>query len=156
MKNSLHYDPWNYFSFQDHNDEIRQEQMREMQILGGRNGMLLPIDGLGGGGGGTNNGDAHTDGSGSLSPPSSLSPPPAVSVKLPQTHTTIAQPPAPQGTMASHQQPQQMAAANFLAATHPAMRGLSRAQMGLLTTSKTYHLQMPRYILKASFHKTKL
>ncbi|XP_042228594.1 KH domain-containing, RNA-binding, signal transduction-associated protein 2-like, partial [Homarus americanus] len=51
----------------DHNDEIRQEQMREMQVLNGRTG--LP----GGGGEGL---DGHTDSTGSLSPPNSLSPPP--------------------------------------------------------------------------------
>ncbi|XP_047489521.1 KH domain-containing, RNA-binding, signal transduction-associated protein 3-like, partial [Penaeus chinensis] len=48
----------------DHNDEIRQEQMREMQILNGR--PTIP------GAEGTEN---HTDSSGSLSPPNSLSPP---------------------------------------------------------------------------------
>lgn len=109
---------------QDHNDEIRQEQMREMQILGGRTGVLLPIEGLTGGGG-----DAHTDGSGSLSPPSSLSPPPTVPVKLPQSHAPLAQPP-PHPTQGAVAPPM----ANFLAASHPAMRGLTRSQMGLMAT----------------------
>ena len=93
---------------------------------------------MGGGGGG--GGDAHTDGSGSLSPPSSLSPPPTVPVKLPQNHTTIAQPPphATPGAVAPHHQPSPMHAANFLTASHPAMRGLTRAQMGLLATGEAY------------------
>ncbi|KAK7085825.1 hypothetical protein SK128_022251, partial [Halocaridina rubra] len=97
----------------DHNDEIRQEQMREMQVLNGRTG--LPVEA----------GDAHTDTSGSLSPPNSLSPPPSGPVKLPNA--------------------QQIAAAQAAAAavnppiahallTHPAMRGLTRAQLGLMTT----------------------
>uniref|UniRef100_A0A6A7GBP3 KH domain-containing, RNA-binding, signal transduction-associated protein 2-like n=1 Tax=Hirondellea gigas TaxID=1518452 RepID=A0A6A7GBP3_9CRUS len=134
----------------DHNDEIRQEQMREMQILGGRNGaVLLPIDGLGTPVPATNGvtGDAHTDGSGSLSPPSSLSPPPATAtptaVKLPQPHATaLTQPPPPPHSAPGAVAPP-MHAANFLAASHPAMRGLTRAQMGLLATAPSYLGSMP-------------
>ncbi|KAL7646849.1 UNVERIFIED_CONTAM: hypothetical protein RMT77_002105 [Armadillidium vulgare] len=83
----------------DHNDEIRQEQMREMQILNGRPAIL-----------GAEGGDTHTDTSGSLSPPNSLSPPPTAPVKLP-THTIPTAHPA-QPTMTP------------TIITHPALRGL--------------------------------
>lgn len=95
----------------DHNDEIRQEQMREMQVLNGR----AAAEGA----------DGHTDSSGSLSPPNSLSPPPAQPVKLPSAHQMAAH--------AAHA----AAAATPVAPTlmtHPAMRGLTRTQMGLLST----------------------
>ncbi|KAA0201306.1 hypothetical protein HAZT_HAZT002437 [Hyalella azteca] len=124
----------------DHNDEIRQEQMREMQILGGGNGVLVPLDGLTGTPNGT---DAHTDGSGSLSPPSSLSPPPAVTVKLPHTTLAPASTHPSQGAVAPHHQNPAMHAANFLAANHPAMRGITRAQMGLLASAPSYLGSMP-------------
>ncbi|KAK8741714.1 hypothetical protein OTU49_002358, partial [Cherax quadricarinatus] len=97
----------------DHNDEIRQEQMREMQVLNGRSGVP----------GGGEAGDGHTDSSGSLSPPNSLSPPPPASVKLPTA-------------AAAHQMAAHAAATPVppTLLTHPAMRGLTRAQMGLLST----------------------
>ncbi|XP_069180057.1 KH domain-containing, RNA-binding, signal transduction-associated protein 2-like [Procambarus clarkii] len=98
---------------QDHNDEIRQEQMREMQVLNGRNG--LP---------GGEAGDGHTDSTGSLSPPNSLSPPPPAPVKLPSAHQMAAH--AAAAAAATPVAPALM--------THPAMRGLTRAQMGLLNT----------------------
>lgn len=90
----------------DHNDEIRQEQMREMQVLSGRTGL------------GEVGADGHTESSGSLSPPSSLSPPPPGPVKLPNAHQLVAHAHAAQV-------PSLM--------THPAMRGLTRTQMGLLS-----------------------
>ncbi|XP_042864415.1 KH domain-containing, RNA-binding, signal transduction-associated protein 2-like [Penaeus japonicus] len=95
----------------DHNDEIRQEQMREMQILNGR--PTIP------GAEGTEN---HTDSSGSLSPPNSLSPPPPGPVKIPSAHQMAAQAAAAAATPVAP-----------ALLTHPAMRGLTRAQMGLLT-----------------------
>lgn len=95
----------------DHNDEIRQEQMREMQILNGR--PSIP------GAEGTEN---HTDSSGSLSPPNSLSPPPPGPVKIPSAHQMAAQAAAAAATPVAP-----------ALLTHPAMRGLTRAQMGLLT-----------------------
>ncbi|XP_076034555.1 uncharacterized protein LOC143021151 [Oratosquilla oratoria] len=101
----------------DHNDEIRQEQMREMQLLNVRSGG-------GGGGGGGEGGDNHTDSSGSLSPPSSLSPPPPGPVKIPQTHTT-------QATVTTHGP----IAHGLL--SHPALRGLSRTQLGVITTGES-------------------
>ncbi|XP_066963188.1 KH domain-containing, RNA-binding, signal transduction-associated protein 2-like [Macrobrachium rosenbergii] len=95
----------------DHNDEIRQEQMREMQVLNGRTG----IAGEGG--------DTHTDTSGSLSPPNSLSPPPPAPVKLPAAQMAAAHAAAAVAPPVAH-----------TLLTHPAMRGLTRAQMGLMTT----------------------
>lgn len=96
----------------DHNDEIRQEQMREMQVLSGRTAITA----------GEVTADGHTESSGSLSPPSSLSPPPPGPVKLPNAHQIVA---AHAHAHAATQVPSLM--------THPAMRGLTRAQMGLLS-----------------------
>ena len=78
--------------------------MREMQILNGRPA-IVGVEGT----------DTHTDTSGSLSPPNSLSPPPTAPVKLPTTHQLpTAAHPAAQPTMTP------------TLITHPALRGLSK------------------------------
>ncbi|CAL4073510.1 unnamed protein product [Meganyctiphanes norvegica] len=100
----------------DHNDEIRQEQMREMQILNGRPGMPDV------------NGQDQADSNGSLSPPSSLSPGPTLPVKLSTAQQLAAQAAQAAASANANNQAQSLL-------THPAMRGLTRAQMGLLTTS---------------------
>lgn len=87
--------------------------MREMQVLNGR----AAAEGA----------DGHTDSSGSLSPPNSLSPPPTQPVKLPSAAHQMA-------AHAAHAATATPVAPTLM--THPAMRGLTRAQMGLLSTGE--------------------
>ncbi|XP_042225101.1 KH domain-containing, RNA-binding, signal transduction-associated protein 2-like, partial [Homarus americanus] len=98
----------------DYNDEIRQGQMREMQLLVGHNSSSLANNGTSN----NNNNNGTTCGSeeGSCSPQSSGSPPPpGVGVAGGRGGGTV------------------RASGLTLASPHPALRGLNRAQAALLT-----------------------
>ena len=82
--------------------------MREMQVLSGRQTMLT-----------VESTDNHTDTSGSLSPPNSISPPPTAPVKLPQHHIP--------GHPAAHP------AMTPTLITHPALRGISKCPISTIS-----------------------
>ncbi|XP_068207219.1 KH domain-containing, RNA-binding, signal transduction-associated protein 2-like [Palaemon carinicauda] len=105
----------------DYNDEIRQEQMREMQLLVGTNTTGITDNGTTNpANNNNNNGTASGSDGGSCSPQSTGSPPP----------------PGMAANTGKGGGGGIRAAGLALASPHPALRGLNRAQAALLTSGK--------------------
>ncbi|KAK7084606.1 hypothetical protein SK128_010582 [Halocaridina rubra] len=106
----------------DYNDDIRQEQMREMQLLVGTN-TSIANNGTANSAN-NNNGTANGSDGGSCSPQSEGSPPP------------------PGMTGNTGRGGGIRAAGLALASPHPALRGLNRAQAALLTSGEYAHKEV--------------
>ncbi|XP_069980829.1 KH domain-containing, RNA-binding, signal transduction-associated protein 2 isoform X1 [Penaeus vannamei] len=102
----------------DYNDEIRQEQMREMQLLVGANANNGTAKSTGANNAANNNNNGTTSGSeeGSCSP-----------------HSTGSPPPPGVGVVGGGRGGSVRSGGLALSSPHPALRGLNRAQAALLT-----------------------